>query len=173
MSRQLQMNLKQYLITNPNATLAQVNSYADVLDKKKVGSGQARGYLVNTGIWTQLRTIQADMTNPLFALADAIIVTASDASSFFGMDISTTEGVSNIAGIDILVGASVMTPTQKVEFIAMSVKSTYPLVDTTQTEFDDTKALIALETNPTKITVTNPANAPHILRGRSQEIHVI
>jgi len=75
--------------------------------------------------------------------------------------------------LDILVGASVMTPTQKIEFIAMSFKSTYPFVATTQTEFDDTKALIALETNPTKITVTNPANAPHILKGRSQEIHVI
>jgi hypothetical protein len=121
------------------ATLAEAQAYELITDKKQIGSGQARGFFVNNGIWTTLRQIQGDITHQLFALADAVIVTASDASSFFGLDTTTAEGLGNLAAADIMVGAGIMTEAQKDEMLALALKSTYPHVDATQAEFDEAK----------------------------------
>lgn len=110
-----------------------------ITDKKQVGSGQARGFFVSEGIWTTLRQIQADMTNPLFALADAVIVTASDASSFFGLDTATAEGQGNLAAAQTMVDAGIMTEVQKDALLSLALTSTYPHATATQEDFDEAK----------------------------------
>jgi hypothetical protein len=121
------------------ATLADAQVYPLVTDKKQVGSGQARGFFVNNSIWTTLRQLQSDMTNPLFALADAVIVTASDASSYFGLDVTTAEGVGNIAAAQMMVDVGIMTDAQKTALLDRALKTTYPFKDSTQEEFDEAK----------------------------------
>jgi len=120
-------------------TLAEAQAYELITDKKQIGSGQARGFFVNNGIWVTLRQIQADIANPLFALADAVIVTASDASSFFGLDTTTAEGLGNLAAADIMVAAGIMTEAQKVDMLALALKSTYPHANATIDEFLEAK----------------------------------
>ena len=119
------------------ATLAEAQAFELITDKKQVGSGQARGFFVSNGIWTTLRQIQGDITNPLFALADAVIVTASDASSFFGLDPTTAEGLGNLASAGIMVDAGIMTDAQKDGLLSLALKSTHPFANVTQKEFDD------------------------------------
>jgi hypothetical protein len=121
------------------ATLAEAQAYELITDKKQIGSGQARGFFVNNGIWTTLRQIQGDITHPLFALADAVIVTASDASSFFGLDTTTAEGLGNLAAANIMVDADIMTEAQKDELLGLALKSTYPYADATIDEFLEAK----------------------------------
>jgi len=123
------------------ATLAEAQAHAEVVDKKQVGSGQARGFFVSSGIWTVLRQIQTDMAHPLYALADAVIVTASDGSSYFGMDSSTAEGQGNLAAAQILVDAGVMTEAQKLELFSKALTVTKPYENTTQAEFLKAKGL--------------------------------
>jgi len=120
-------------------TLAEAQAYKLITDKKQVGSGQARGFFVSEGIWTTLRQIQADIANPLFALADAVIVTASDASSFFGLDTATAEGQGNLAAADTMVAAGIMTEAQKVDLLSLALTSSYPHADATQQDFDEAK----------------------------------
>lgn len=138
-------------------TLAEAQAYELITDKKQVGSGQARGFFVNNGIWTTLRQVQADIANPLFALADAVIVTASDASSFFGLDTTTAEGAGNLAAADIMVAAGIMTEAQKDTLLALALKSTYPHANATQAEFDeanDTGETIGLAQNNSQHVIT-------------------
>jgi len=144
------MNLSDF------ATLAEAQAYSEVTDKKQAGSGQVRGFMVTNGIWTALRTIQADIAHPLFALADAVIVTASDAGSYFGLDPATAEGVANIASAQVLVDAAVMTAAQRDEFLAMAISTTNPHANASQTDFDEANDIgetIALAQN----------NAQHVL----------
>ncbi|MFT6991866.1 MAG: hypothetical protein ACJASL_003863 [Paraglaciecola sp.] len=124
------------------ATLAEAKAEPLIVDKLQVGSGQARGFFVNEGIWTILRQIQSDMGNPLFALADAVIVTASDASSFFGLDTATAEGVGNLAAAKVMVDAGIMTEAQKVKLLDLALKTTYPHANATQADFERAKGLM-------------------------------
>jgi hypothetical protein len=123
-------------------TLALAQSHEVTVDKKKVGSGQARGFLVTSGIWKVLRTIQEDKANDLYALADAIIITASDAESFFGLDPDTPEGVANLAGIDILVSAGIMTSDQKDYFLSIPLSIQNPFASETEQSFQIAKGTI-------------------------------
>ena len=127
------------MVLSDFTTLAEAQAHKEITDKKQVGSGQARGFFVNNGIWVTLRTIQADIANPLFALADAVIVTASDASSYFGLDATTTEGLGNLTAADIMVASAIMTEAQKDELLALALKSTYPHATATQEDFDEAK----------------------------------
>ena len=120
-------------------TLELARLHPVVVDKKQVGAGQARGYFVKTGIWSALKVIQADMTHPLFALADAIIVTASDASSYFGLDSSTDDGKSVLESADILVAQGIMTEVQKTELLSKSLTTTYPYAKLTHQDFERAK----------------------------------
>ena len=121
-------------------TLEDAQAYQITTDTKQVGSGQARGYLVNTNdLWKTLKLFQSDITHALFSLADAIITTASDAQSYFGMDITKADGVSNRAGIDILVQAQVMTQVEADGFIAMTLSTIYPFATTTQSQLNAAK----------------------------------
>jgi len=126
-------------------TLAEAQAYELITDKKQIGSGQARGFFVNNGIWTALRQIQSDMTNPLFALADAVIVTASDASSYFGLDTTTAEGLGNLIAAQTMVDAGIMTATQKDELLALALKTTYPYENRTEHEFQIAKGSVTLK----------------------------
>jgi len=132
------------------STLAEAQAFELITDKKQIGSGQARGFFVNEGLWTTLRQVQADIANPLFALADAVIVTASDASSFFGLDTATAEGQGNLAAADTMVAAGIMTEPQKVDLLSLALTSSYPHADATQLDFDEAKDVGE--------TITLPAN---------------
>ena len=101
------------------------------VDSHRVGSGQGRGFLIEEDIWPVLRTIQDDKTHPLFGLADGVIVTASDASSYFGIDPSTSEGVGNIVASQILVDAGIMTSAQRDTFLGKSITITHPFANKT------------------------------------------
>jgi hypothetical protein len=124
------------------STLADAQAFELITDKKQVGSGQARGFFVAEGIWATLRQIQADIANPLFALADAVIVTASDASSYFGLDPTTADGLGNLAAAQIMVDAAIMTAAQKTSLLALALKSTYPHINDTQADFAKAKGLM-------------------------------
>ena len=130
-------------------TLALAQSHEVTVDKKKVGSGQARGFLVTSGIWKILRGIQADNTHDLYALADAIILTASDAESYFGLDSSTAEGQSNIVGAQFLVDAEIMTSEQRDYFLSMAVTTNYPYASKTEDDWDarDIEEILNLDSN--------------------------
>ena len=142
------------------STLAEAQAFELITDKKQVGSGQARGFFVAEGIWTTLRQIQADINSPLFALADAVIVTASDASSFFGLDTTTSEGLGNLAAAQIMVDAAIMTVAQKNALLALALTSTYPHATATQEDFDEAKDVgetITLQANTGQHKVSNIA----------------
>jgi hypothetical protein len=124
------------------ASLAEAQAFELITDKLQVGSGQARGFLVSEGIWTTLRQIQGDITSPFFALADAVIVTASDASSYFGLDTTTAEGAGNLAAANTMVAAGLMTEAQKVSLLALALKTTYPHATATQADFAKAKGLM-------------------------------
>ena len=136
--------LTKHLVDNPSHSHSDVQTFEYKDETFKVGSGAARGWFVENDIWRQLKTFQADIAHPLFSLADAIIVTASDASSFFGVDASTSVGRSNIAGAAALAGHGVMTSDQVHEFLNKSIKVSIPFLNVTQPEFDAAKAEIAL-----------------------------
>lgn len=131
------MNLQQFIKENPAANLATIQAHSETIDKKQVGSGSARGFFVAEGIWTKLKLIQGDITHPLFALADAVVVTASDASSYFGLDLSTAEGQGNIEGANMLTDAGVMTTTQRDAFLDKALKTTFPFAGVTQIDVDE------------------------------------
>jgi len=136
------MTLAEYLVLNPTATLASTQAYTETTDKLRIGSGQARGFFAQTGIWLSLKLIQGDLTHALFSLVDATIVTASDASSYFGMDMTKADGLANLAGIDAMVAGGVMTAQQKLDFIALSKTVTTPFSNVTQADYDNAKLLV-------------------------------
>jgi len=166
------MNLIQYLTANPASDLATTQAYQDVFDNKKIGSGQARGYFVFTGIWTKLRQIQADITNPLYALADATIATATDASSYFGMDSTKADGIANRSGIASYVAAGVMTQAEADGFIAKTLTVTAPFANITKTQFDAAKADIALtgKQNSANTSYNSDATIGYIIKLKSDEL---
>ena len=145
------MNLKQYIQENPTDTLADIQAYSVTVDTKQVGSGQARGLFVNeTGIgsydgvpiWTIFSMAASDPTHPQFAIASAILITASDAGSYFGMDEDKPDGVANRAGIASLVTDEIMSQETADKFIAKTISTTYPFKHTTQEEFDEAHAAL-------------------------------
>jgi hypothetical protein len=123
-------------------TLTDYRAATFTVDKKQIGSGQARGFFVNKGIWTTLRQIQSDISNPLFSLADAVIVTASDASSYFGLDQTTAEGQGNLEAAGVMVAATIMTEDQKIELLGLAIKTTYPNANATEQDFQIAKGTI-------------------------------
>ncbi len=130
-------------------TLEEAQAYELVEDKKQVGSGQARGFFVTTGIWAALKSIQSNPSHPLFSLADAILITASDASSYFGLDETTAEGMANIGGAQVLVDAEIMTPDQRNEFLNKRYTKIKPFASATQEQLD--KAKIVGSTTATSV----------------------
>ncbi len=126
------MKLAEYVAENPDATLEQIQAVEVVVDKKQVGSGEARAFFVGNGSWGVLKKIQADYDHILFAMADAVVVTASDGSSYFGLDVETPEGVFNRAGADALVAGGILTEDQKLEFLAKSLRTIRPYADATE-----------------------------------------
>lgn len=106
-----------------------VTALADVFtttETHQVGSGQARGFFIFNGIWTTLKTIAANNEHPLQALCEGVLITASDASSFFGMNPDKAEGIANRDGLQVLVDAGVMTAEQGDAFVAMTKTKDYP-----------------------------------------------
>lgn len=139
------MNLKQYIQENPTATLADAQAYPVTIDTKQVGSGQARGLFItemgagdysSMTLWTVFSAAAADINSSLFSLASAIIITASDGSSYFGMDDTKADGIGNRAALDGLVAGGVMTQATADKFIAKTLSTTYPFATATQEEFD-------------------------------------
>jgi hypothetical protein len=123
-------------------TLTDYRAATFTVDKKQIGSGQARGFFVNKGIWTTLRQIQSDISNPLFALADAVIVTASDASSYFGLDQTTAEGRGNLTAAETMVDTGLITESQKSELLGLAIKTTHPNANATEQDFQIAKGTI-------------------------------
>ncbi len=137
-------------------TLALAHAHEETTDTKRVGSGQARGLFITemgagvyseSTIWAVFSGAAADITNPLFSLASAILITASDAGSYFGMDETKADGIANRAGIEGLVSKGVMTQSTADKFIAKTLSVTQPFKDVTQAEFDATKAELILLVN--------------------------
>jgi hypothetical protein len=128
--------------SSDSQNLAEYRAEPLVIDKKQVGSGQARGFFVREGIWTTLRQIQSDISNPLFALADAVVVTASDASSYFGLDLTTAEGRGNLAAAETMVDTGLMRESQKSELLGLAIKTTYPNAKSTEQDFEIAKGTI-------------------------------
>lgn len=136
-------SLIEYIKSNPTAALADVNNYEHIVVTNKVTSGKARSFFIGiteSGVnkWTALRTIQQDLTHPLFPLADGIIGVINE-SSYFGLDPTTSVGQANLEGIATLVLAQFLTQQQADAFIAMGASRTYPFANTTQAEFDALK----------------------------------
>jgi hypothetical protein len=123
-------------------TVESYRAHPVVIDKKQVGSGQARGFFVNKGIWKVLRTIQADITHSLFELAEGVLITASDASSYFGLDPNTAEGLGNLAAAETMVETGLMTEAQKVELLGLALKTTYPNATATEADFGRYKGVM-------------------------------
>ena len=130
-------------------TLAEAQLWPQVNNKKQVGSGQARGYLVGIGVWKTLRIIRADLEHPLSDLADAVIITAADASSFFGLDPETAEGQGNIASIGMFVDAGILTQPQADTFLGLALSNTHPHANATEHDFQLAKNTVALK--PVKV----------------------
>jgi len=152
-------------------TLALAQVHPKYTDKKKVGSGQARGYFVSSGIWVRLRAIQSDTSHLLYALADAIIITASDAESYFGIDPLLADGVANLIGLNTLYSAGEVTEAQRDYFLSMSVTITCPFANKTEQDFQIAKGTIqrmsvTVEKGFCTITTLEdtPAHEPQIYR---------
>jgi len=124
-------------------TLELAQADAVVIDKKRVGSGQFRGWAADNGVWLKLRVIQSDKANPLFSLADAVIITASDASSYFGIDPDLPDGVAVLQSLNVMHSAGIVTSAQRDEFLAISVTTTYPHANKTEHDFQIAKGTIS------------------------------
>jgi hypothetical protein len=123
-------------------TLAEYRAEPLVIDKNQVGSGQARGFFIRKGIWQVLKTIQSDMNHPLFELADGVIITASDASSYFGLDPTTADGQGNLAAAETMVDTGLITESQKSELLGLAIKTTHPNANATEQDFQIAKGTI-------------------------------
>jgi hypothetical protein len=128
--------------SSDSQNLAEYRAEPLVIDKKQVGSGQARGFFIRKGIWQVLKTIQSDMNHPLFELADGVIITASDASSYFGLDPTTADGQGNLAASEIMVAEQLITEAQKDELLGLAIKITYPNATATEADFGRYKGLM-------------------------------
>lgn len=125
------------------STLAAAHAHEETVDTKRVGSGQARGYFVNTNdLWKRLRDIQSEITHPFYGIADTIIATALDAGSYFGMDSSKTDGQANRVALSLMVEYSVLTQQEANGFIAKTLTVTRPFENVTQAQFNSAKGLI-------------------------------
>lgn len=124
------------------ATLGAAKTHEETVDTKRVGSGQARGYFVNTNdLWKRLRDIQSEITHPFYSVADTIIATALDAGSYFGMDSSKADGQANRVALSLMVEYSVLTQTEANGFIAKTLTMTKPFENVTQSQFNSAKGL--------------------------------
>jgi len=132
------------------ATLALAQEHTVTVDTKQVGSGQARGLFISemgagdysgSTIWAIFSAAAADINNPLFSLASAILITASDSGSYFGMDETKAEGIANRAGIVSLVAAGIMTQETADKFIAKTLSITYPFANATAQQFNQAKGV--------------------------------
>ena len=124
------------------ADLTTAQSYIEVVDTKQVGSGQARGYFVNTNkLWLRLRNIQTDLSNPFYSIADTIIATALDAGSYFGMDVNKPDGIANRMALALLVSQGILTQTESDGFIAKTLSTTKPFENSTLVQFNQSKGI--------------------------------
>ena len=148
-----------------------VIEYEFVENKLKVGSGAARGYFVSIGAWSKLKAARDDVTNPLSDLADAVLITASDASSWFGLDETKSEGVSNHDGAMALVAGGILTDEQRLAFLEKAKRRTRPFSDVPQFEYDAVLAEIDLigEIESTS-TSYNGAGVPHMVVLKNDEL---
>jgi hypothetical protein len=124
------------------ADLTTAQSYIKTVDTKQVGSGQARGYFVNTNkLWLRLRNIQTDLSNPFYSIADTIIATALDAGSYFGMDVNKPDGIANREALALLVSQGILTQTESSGFIAKTLSTTKPFENSTLVQFNQSKGI--------------------------------
>lgn len=163
-------------------TIEQAKSYEVVTDTKQVGSGQARGFFVNEEcigdyagmkLWTLFNIAASDVTNPLFPLASAIVITASDAQSYFGMDVTKADGISNRAGLAGLVALGVMSQETADKFIAKTLSTSYPFSDVTQEEFDAAKASLLVDVTTEAHTVKyGETELDYMLKLANQDLQI-
>ncbi len=167
------MNLKTHLIENPQATFADVVAFEITEDKKKVGSGTARGFFAGNGVWAKLKATRDNYAHPLSSLCDAVLITASDASSYFGLDSNTAEGRANIMGADALVTGGIMTPTQRDDFLQKAIKTTTPFVDTTEDEYNVAKQAASLfGVTESYKTLYNGAQQGHLIFLKNDQLKI-
>lgn len=149
------MNLQQYVAANPTKTLTEIQGYELVVDTKQVGSGQARSFFKKTlthpecsfgvmPLWTLFSAAAQDVTHLMFADASTIIITASDAGSFFGMDIEKEDGKSNRDALDDLVAKKIITQVAADGFIAKTLSVSKPFANVNQEEVDAAKLAVTL-----------------------------
>ena len=146
------------------ADLTTARSYIEIVDTKKVGSGQARGYFVNTNkLWLRLRNIQADPSNPFYSIADTIIATALDSGSYFGMDVNKPDGIANRGALALLVAQGILTQSESDGFIAKTLSTTKPFENISIIQFNQAKyiytereVLVFTQGNDIKITLIDP-----------------
>ena len=131
-------------------TLAIAQAYPFSNDKKRIGSGQARGYLIRNGLWSILRAMQADLNNSLSSLADGTIITASDANSHFGLDPSKADGVGNLQSVGVFVSEGVFTQEQANGFLSLAISIENIYANKTELDFQIAKGTIA------RVKVTQP-----------------
>ena len=139
-------SLRQYLKTSPASDLATTQAFEDVADSGQIGSGQARGFFINeeavgdnvgVKLWTLFSKIAKDTEHPMFPLASGVVITASDASSYFGMDITKTDGVANRQAIAGLVAMNIMSQKTADKFLAKTLTITKPFINVTQEQQDE------------------------------------
>lgn len=121
-------------------TLEEAQTHEETTVTNKVTSGKARSFFITIGKWAALRTIQTDLTHPLFPLADGIIGVINE-SSYFGIDPLTSTGQANLVGMNILVSAGFLTQSNVDAFLAMGTSKSYPFANTTQAQFNSAKGL--------------------------------
>ena len=131
-------------------TLALAQAYEFTNDKKRIGSGQARGYLIRNGLWSILRAMQANLNNPLSSLADGTIITASDANSHFGLDPSKADGIGNLQSVGVFVSQGVFTQDQADGFLNLAISIENIYANKTELDFQLAKGTI------TRVKVTQP-----------------
>jgi hypothetical protein len=131
-------------------TLAIAQAYEFSNDKKFIGSGQARGYLIRNGLWSILRVMQSDLSNPLSSLADGTIITASDASSYFGLDPSKSDGIGNLQSVGVFVSQGAFTQDQADGFLNLAISIENIYANKTELDFQLAKGTI------NRVKVTKP-----------------
>ena len=180
------MNLLQYLIDNPTKTYAETILHEESVDTKQVGSGQARGFFIRTNVkdspqklWAFFNLLASDPTHEAFDTASGIVVTASDAQSYFGMDDTKADGIANRQGVADLVTADIMDQDTADAFIALTLTITKPFKDVTEPQWDAEKLISTLQGTTSSIaseTIYNDAtNQPFSLNSgdSSYQVHIL
>jgi len=129
------MNLSQYIVNNPLATLADVQNYSKSILSN---TDNLREYLMIKGKWGNVISHTASTTDVLFNAASGIVHKATKEQPI-SFDPNTTNGAAHLLMLDAFVKFGDINTVDKAEIISFAI--TKPFKNTTRANFNAAKGI--------------------------------